>query len=61
MLNYQVKLEKARELWSDEIDFQLISLYLVEEDRKDVIKTIPFVLQIEGGPKIYKEVMSYKD
>lgn len=47
--NKRVKNENG--LGLDKIDFQLIFLYLVEGDRKDVVKTIPFVFQVESNPR----------
>lgn len=40
---------------------QLISLYLVEGDTTDIVRTIHFVLQVESGSKTYKEAMSSRD
>lgn len=38
-----------------EIDSQLISFYLVERSDKNVVKTIPIVLQVEIDPEAYKK------
>jgi Fe2+ transport system protein FeoA len=51
----------AKSLGSDEIDSQLISFYLVEGNSVNVVRTIPFVLQVETDPKTYKEAMTSRD
>ena len=55
------RVRKEKVLGSDEIDFQRISFYLVKGDRKDIIRKIPIVLQIEEDPKTYKENMTSRD
>ncbi|RVW95711.1 Retrovirus-related Pol polyprotein from transposon TNT 1-94 [Vitis vinifera] len=52
---------KEKVLGLDEIDSQIISFYLVEGNREDIIRKIPIVLQIEEDPKTYKEVMASRD
>lgn len=52
---------KEKNLGSDEINPQLIYFYLVEGDRNEVVRTIPFVLQVESDPKTYKEAMQSRD
>ena len=54
-----VREEKA--LASDEIDSQRISFYLLEGEREYIIRKIPIVLQIQEGPKVYKEAMTSRD
>lgn len=48
-------------LGPDEIDYQLIFFYLVEGNELNVVKTIPFILQVEINPKTYKEAMASRD
>ena len=43
------------------IDSQRISFYLVEGDRKDIIRSIPIIIQIDKDPKTYKEAMTSRD
>lgn len=66
MFDYQQNFKEAKEikekgLGMDKINSQLISLYLVKRDRNDVVKTIPFVFQVESDLKMFKEVMSSRD
>ena len=48
-------------LGSDEIDSQIISFYLVEGNRENIIRKIPIVLQIEEDPKTYKKAMTSRN
>ena len=61
LLSNPLCLRKYKLLASDEIDSQRISFYLVEGDRKYIIKKIPIVLQIKEDPKTYKEVITSTD
>ena len=55
------RVRKAKELGPDEIDSQLISFYLVEGNRENVIRKVSIVLQVEDDPKTFKEAMASRD
>lgn len=53
--------QKEKVLGPDEIDIQLISFHLVEENEKSVTRTTPYVLQVEINPKTYQESILSRD
>ena len=60
-LRRSTRVRQSKTLGPNEIDSQRISFNLVEGNRNQVVRTIPFILQVEDDPKTYKEAMASRD
>ena len=60
-LRRSTRVRQSKTLGPNEIDSQRISFNLVEGNRKQVVRTIPFILQEEDDPKTYKEAVASRD
>lgn len=52
------RVRKVKYLGPNEIDSQLISMYLVKGNCENYVQNTPIILQVKDDPKTYKEVMA---
>ena len=60
-LRKSIRVRQSKTFGPNEIDSQCISFNIVEGNRNQAVRTIPFILQVEDDLKTYKEAMASRD